>query len=47
MFVCGRGASKDCRRKKYKIKTYQEKVIYPVCRELVKPAEPINGQDLQ
>ena len=33
MFVCGRGVSKDCRQKKCKIETYQEKVMYPVRRK--------------
>lgn len=28
MLVCGRGVSEDCRQKKYKTETYQEKVIF-------------------
>ncbi|CCL85587.1 hypothetical protein BN188_280018 [Clostridioides difficile T19] len=28
MLVCGRGVSEDCRQKKFKTETYQEKVIF-------------------
>ena len=45
MFVCGRGVSKDCRQKKYKVEAYQEKVTYICLRENSKASRASQRQD--